>query len=307
MSKLRLALNILAVAVFSLAISSVAQAQATRTWVSGVGDDANPCSRTAPCKTFAGAISKTAGGGEIDALDPGGFGAVTITKAMTIDGGTGSGWASILAAGSNGVIINATANDVITLRNLSINGVRQTTTPGINGVRFLAGKSLHIQNCNIFGFNSNGVDISSTADGKEVTIQDSTIRECGASGVSVVTTVGIVKVDVTNTRIDRCVQGFSAAGGTRASFSNSVLSLCTSNGINTASNSETNVTDSFLTNNATAINVASGATVRLNSNVFAQNTVASVTNAGVVTSASNNKMMGSPNATGNAFGAFTIQ
>ena len=66
---------------------SVANAQATRTWISGVGDDANPCSRTAPCKTFAGAISKTAAGGEIDVLDPGGFGAVTITKAITLDGG----------------------------------------------------------------------------------------------------------------------------------------------------------------------------------------------------------------------------
>ena len=66
-----------------------ASAQASRTWVSGVGDDANPCSRTAPCKTFAGAISKTSVGGEIDALDPGGFGAVTITKAITLDGGGG--------------------------------------------------------------------------------------------------------------------------------------------------------------------------------------------------------------------------
>src|SRR6059036_2934404 len=98
MSKFRFALNILAVAVFGLAISSVAQAQATRTWVSGVGDDANPCSRTAPCKTFAGAISKTAAGGEIDALDPGGYGTVTITKAITIDGGGGQ-VAGILAPG----------------------------------------------------------------------------------------------------------------------------------------------------------------------------------------------------------------
>src|SRR5437016_7127525 len=65
---------------------SAAHAQATRTWVSGVGDDANPCSRTAPCKTFAGAISKTAAGGEIDALDPGGYGAVTITKSITLEG-----------------------------------------------------------------------------------------------------------------------------------------------------------------------------------------------------------------------------
>src|SRR6266568_7666789 len=67
-----------------LVYSAPAHAQASRTWVSGVGDDANPCSRTAPCKTFAGAISKTAGGGEINCLDPGGFGAVTITKSLSI-------------------------------------------------------------------------------------------------------------------------------------------------------------------------------------------------------------------------------
>src|SRR5439155_23958450 len=99
-----------------------AQAQATRTWVSGVGDDANPCSRTAPCKTFAGAISKTAAGGEIDALDPGGFGGVTITKAITIDGGGGQ-VAGILAALSTGIIVNAPAGAIVTLRNIQINGV----------------------------------------------------------------------------------------------------------------------------------------------------------------------------------------
>src|ERR1043166_2925032 len=86
-----------------------ASAQATRTWVSGVGSDANPCSRTAPCITFAGAISKTAAGGEIDCLDPGGFGAVTITKSMTIDCGTNAG--GILNAGTSGVIVNAGTND----------------------------------------------------------------------------------------------------------------------------------------------------------------------------------------------------
>src|ERR671925_1109954 len=85
----------------ALIVVGQAHAQATRTWVSGVGDDANPCSRTAPCKTFAGAISKTATGGEINTLDPAGYGGVTITKAITIDGGTGSGWASILASGTN--------------------------------------------------------------------------------------------------------------------------------------------------------------------------------------------------------------
>src|SRR5437016_11950129 len=105
MNKFRFTIQMLAVATFLLAVASVSQAQATRTWVSGVGDDANPCSRTAPCKTFAGAISKTADCGEIDALDPGGFGAVTITKSITIDG-TGT-MASILNAGTTGVIVNA--------------------------------------------------------------------------------------------------------------------------------------------------------------------------------------------------------
>src|ERR1700685_513484 len=81
-----------------------ANAQATRTWVSGVGDDANPCSRTAPCKTFAGAISKTSNCGEIDALDPGGFGALTITKSITIDGGGGQ-VASVLVVGTNGFVV----------------------------------------------------------------------------------------------------------------------------------------------------------------------------------------------------------
>src|ERR1700683_351708 len=95
------------------AASSMAYAQATRTWVSGVGDDANPCSRTAPCKTFAGAISKTAPAGEIDVLDPGGFGAVTITKAITISA-VGVGTGGVLVSGTNGFVIAAGASDVVT-------------------------------------------------------------------------------------------------------------------------------------------------------------------------------------------------
>src|SRR2546421_11375795 len=96
MNKFRFTIKLLVIATFMLAFASIAQAQATRTWVSGVGDDVNPCSRTAPCKTYAGAISKTAAGGEIDCLDPGGFGAVTITNSILIDGTPGSGFGSIL-------------------------------------------------------------------------------------------------------------------------------------------------------------------------------------------------------------------
>src|SRR5437762_11981691 len=154
MKSIRLAINVLAVCVACLICSSLAQAQATRTWVSGVGDDANPCSRTAPCKTFAGAISKTAACGEISVLDPGGFGAVTITKGITLNGdGTLAG---ILNATVNGIIINAGVNDAITVRNISINGAGS----GLNGIRFLAGKSVNIDSCNISGFTGNGIDVS---------------------------------------------------------------------------------------------------------------------------------------------------
>src|SRR5713101_9593050 len=122
-------LSILVVFVF---VCPSLMAQASRTWVSGVGDDANPCSRTAPCKTWAGAISKSAAGGEIDALDPGGFGAVTITKSITLDGGGGQ-VASTLVSGTNGIVVQANAStDVVIIRNIRINGI----SSGINGIQF---------------------------------------------------------------------------------------------------------------------------------------------------------------------------
>src|SRR5271170_5602077 len=127
-----------------------ASAQASRTWVSGVGDDANPCSRTAPCKTFAGAISKTSAGGEIDALDPGGFGAVTITKAITLDGGGGQ-VASILVSGTNAINVNAGASDVVILRNLRINGILNSGSPGLTGVAVNSAGKVVIEKCDIFG------------------------------------------------------------------------------------------------------------------------------------------------------------
>jgi hypothetical protein len=154
-------LIVLAAASLAFALQP-ASAQAPRTWVSGIGDDANPCSRLAPCKTFAGAISKTAAGGEISALDPGGFGAVTITKAITIDGGGGQ-VASVLASGTNGIVVSAGAGHTVTLRNLRINGVSGTPTGGLNGVQFLSGAALHIENCTIFGFTQNAININTTS------------------------------------------------------------------------------------------------------------------------------------------------
>src|SRR3712207_3685815 len=133
-----------ALALIALAIPSSASAQATRTWVSGVGDDANPCSRTAPCKTFAGAISKTAAKGEINCLDPGGFGGVTITKSLTIKCHYTEG--GVLVSGTNAIVVNAATTDRVTLKGLDINGIGT----GLNGIRILQARNVKIVDTEVF-------------------------------------------------------------------------------------------------------------------------------------------------------------
>src|SRR5690348_9908324 len=186
MRKIALALAILGTTLTTALYTAPAHAQASRTWVSGVGDDANPCSRTAPCKTWAGAISKTAAGGEINALDPGGFGAVTITKAMTLDGGGGQ-VASVLVAGTNGIVVQAGASDYVVLRNLRINGISGSGNGGINGIRFLSGAQLVVDNCDIWGFTTNGLDIA-VAVQSGVEVRNSTFRNNGGSGIRATST-----------------------------------------------------------------------------------------------------------------------
>jgi hypothetical protein len=165
-----------------LAFPGVAFGQATRTWVSGVGDDVNPCSRTAPCKTLAGAISKTATGGEIDVIDPIAMGTVTITKSVTIDGN--GNVSSILGSGTNGVIVNA-ASSKVTLRNFTINGA----SGGLNGVRILAAKSVRIVNLDIYSFGT-GVSYVPSTDKGRLTIENSRIYDNSIAGISIVPTGG---------------------------------------------------------------------------------------------------------------------
>ena len=202
-------------------VSIITMAQATRTWVSGVGDDANPCSRTAPCKTLAGAISKTATGGVINILDPGGFGAVTITKSITIDGGGVIG--SILSSATNGIIINA-PDGLVTIRNFSINGAGSTL--GINGIRVIAVKKLIVENCILTNFSANGIDVNTTS-AADIAISNVTIHNASA-GISIVG-LGSSTGSAGFTVIDRChIQGIlnsgiSISSGT-ATVGNSVIS-----------------------------------------------------------------------------------
>jgi hypothetical protein len=207
--------------------ASVASAQATRTWVSGIGDDADPCSRTAPCKTFAGAISKTAAGGEISVLNPGGFGAVTITKSITING-IGED-ASILGTLVNGIVINAGVNDVVTLKHLQINGAGT----GLAGIRFNTGAALVVDNVHVYGFEtgietyvgnatinrsvfSNNRLFGVHGRGGTLTVEDTMI----ASNNVAVQATDTATVRLSNNSIYNNLTGFGCGGGTLASAGN---------------------------------------------------------------------------------------
>jgi hypothetical protein len=296
MNKFRFSLFALAVMAFTLMVSSGAQAQATRTWVSGVGDDVNPCSRTAPCKTYAGAISKTADKGEISTLDPGGFGTVTITKNITIDGTTGAGFGSILAAGTNGVNVNdsatATPNTIIVrLRNLSINGAGT----GFDGIRFVAGKALYVENCQIFGFkgngtNSDGIDIALGASTSNVSVTNTVIENNTGDGIRQ-TTAGTLNCYYDNVVLGGNVNGLEALGGT-ANINRSVIDNNSSNGLTNSGGAVINASGNLITNNNNGTNCASPSTIRLGNNNVFRNTGNAFTGGGTYVTFGNNNVAG---------------
>ncbi len=238
-------------------LGASAWAQSSRTWVSGVGDDANPCSRTAPCKTFAGAISKTAVGGEVDALDPGGFGAVTITKSITIDGG-GVGVVSVLYSGTNGININS-STAVVILRNIALNGIGA----GLNGVNVLAAAAVHIEKVSIFG--NSGIPSSNA----KLEILDSTITDNVAGGILIKPGAGATAAaSLFRVNSSRNLFGIRVEDGGKASVHESLMSENAHNGFlafSASAPSELNVEDSMTANNLTSGVAASGAgaTIRL--------------------------------------------
>lgn len=303
MNKIRISLHVLAFVVFTFAVSSMAQAQATRTWVSGVGDDANPCSRTAPCKTFAGAISKTAANGEIDCIDPGGFGTVTITKSITIDGG--GTFASILSSLTTGVIVNdgatATPNTiVVSLRNLSINGAGTGTT----GINYIAGKTLHVENCIISGIKGgtgHGIKVSLTNAG-EVTVEDTVIRDCLGNGIESTTTTAQINISLDNVNIDKCATGIHMGNGSRGMIRDTTVTHCSVGltGDQSTLSSETNVESSVIALNTTSGIQAGGgaARIRISNVTISQNPVAFAIAGGFVDTGTNNHIFG--NTTNNA-------
>lgn len=276
--------------------STMLYAQATRTWVSGVGDDANPCSRTAPCKTFAGAISKTAAGGEISVLDPGGYGAVNITKSMTIDGN--GQISSILASGTNGVIVNAATTDRVYLRNLTING----GGTGLNGIRIIAAASVAVENCAIFNFStaatSDGIEITNTTAPVRVDVHNTTIRNVGGSGIFAATGAGQEsRISISNSRFfDNGRSGVNLESNSKAIMMGSMMDNNSQAGVylETAS-TEIHVFNSVLSRNAHGVFVGDGGggTVRLYGTQITQNTAngISINGAAIVSTHGNNAIV----------------
>jgi hypothetical protein len=239
----------LALVLVALALPASAFGQATRTWVSGVGDDANPCSRTAPCKTFAGAISKTAASGEINCLDPGGFGGVTINKALTIDCHYTQG--GVLVSGTNAIVVNAGPSDKVILRGLDINGLGTSLV----GIKVLAGKNVRVKDVNVYGFTQSAVVFASSTAGSHGLVANSELADNGGDGVYVGPPTGTTSlVTVRNTLIDNdqcgivatshspgsptgvgsnCGANFSLNSGTAklSAFGNSITNNVLNNGI----------------------------------------------------------------------------
>jgi hypothetical protein len=281
----------------ALAWATTCHAQAARTWVSGVGDDANPCSRTAPCLTFAGAISKTAAGGEINVLDPGGFGAVTITKAITIDGSGGS-IAGVLASGTNGIVVNAGTSDVITLRNLEIDG-RGT---GLNGILLLGGKQLNVERCTIWGFTQQGILFTPSASA-QLYVRDSTIRNNVGAGIYIGPNGVVAQAAITDVRLLGNERGFQAADGAVVSVTRSMASNNVHNGFaayGATLGSDVTLEDSVASGNGNVgVRAVGTAVIRLsNMSIVHNGTGMDVVSGGTLASFANNRVTGNVVADG---------
>ena len=284
-------------------------AQASRTWVSGVGDDANPCSRTAPCKTFAGAISKTALNGEINCLDPGGFGAVTITKSITID--CHEVFASILNAGTNGINIPfdsfnpaLDARRTVRLRNININGINT----GLIGIRItggavVTGGAVFIEDCLIDGnFSGSARGISEErSGGGELFISNTTVRNMGQTAIQI-NPIGptgaavagqIINAVLDNVRVENANSGIAIGNNGRANIYRSVFSGHTQAGIEAEgplAAVQVHVSNSVSSNNGTGVQNGGGTTtIRLSNNDIVFNGTAF---AGATQSFNNNRVQG---------------
>jgi hypothetical protein len=313
MKSLLFSLKLVVLLAILLSTALLAQAQATRTWVAssaGGGSDANPCSRTAPCLTFAGAISKTADGGEIDVIEPGSYGAVTINKAITIDGGTGAGWAGILAT-ENGtaITVNTTGNQKnVILRNLTLQGARQTTSGAAVGISLLKAGQLHIENVNIENFDTTGISIAG-ADTIKVWMQHVTLLR-SVTGVQASTAAGFLAIlYLDDVSMQGSTDGLNLTANAAAVIRNSFFSGnvgATNGAVKASSGCTVFIENSMFFNNGVAVNSEAGGTVSISNNSFYGNTTALTGGGTIATATNSNKFFGNT-SDGTTNGTITLK
>jgi hypothetical protein len=288
--------------------SAPAHAQATRTWVSGVGDDVNPCSRTAPCKTFAGAISKTAAGGEINCLDSAGFGGVTIGKSLAIVciGVIGG----VLVNSTNGITIAAGGSDEVFLKGLDIEGSGMTIQPsGLNGIKVISAAVVQVEDTVIRNFraaapNGFGIQVASNTAVTVVVARTSLFNNgTGATGggIQIKPTASSATATLTNVIANRNVFGLAADGtggtsGINVTVNDSQMNGNTLSGIVATTGATATgvmVMRSTFSSNGTAFQQSgAGAAIRVGESIATGNGAAT---SGTINSYSTNQVNGNGN------------
>jgi hypothetical protein len=237
-------------------------------------------------------------------LDPGGFGAVTITKSITIDGGTGSGWASILASSTNGIIINAAATDIVTLRNISIDG----GGTGICGIRILSAGTVIVEDCTIFNFKATaGTDAGrgirdARNNGGRLFVTNTTIRDNALTAIVIESSIGSPRLNaiIDNVRLIGNAEGLSVNSGALVTISNSLISgNATAFGVvaqspaGSVATTEVNVAGCTISHNSSGVGVANGSPlIRLSDSDVVGNTIGIQLLSGTVRSFGNNRIDG---------------
>jgi len=277
-----------AIAASLFVISAPAHAAQSRTWVSGVGDDANPCSRTSPCRTFAGAMGKTVANGTINCLDPAGYGTVTITQSMTIDCHEILG-SVLVPEGVTGIVINIDPKDTlrtVRLRNLDISGAGV----GSEGISILAAAAVIVEDLEITGLVKNGISDARAESGTLLVVKNTTV----ANNAGVAIQIGATQPDnvvLDNVQAIKNSFGVAIAKGNSVTINRSVFAGNSKSGIQADSGAQMTLDSSVVSNNVTGVST-SGTVALANTDITYNGTGVS----GVTSSFGTNRIFGNTSA-----------
>lgn len=259
-----------------------------RSWVSSAGYDTYMGSRTSPCRTFASALDKTMAGGEIDIVDSENYGLANITKSITIDG---QGALAAIQTTGNGIVVNAGTTDVVTIRNVSLNGFGTAW----NGVRFLTGGTLILENVTISNFTGFGVEASRSSDSRLI-MKNVSISNCD-TGIFACTTGGNAYVDLESVKVFACGTGFMGTNGARVTMKGCNLSMNTDGLVISSAlgiSSRALLDNCIISNTTHGITVGPGTSLcRMSDCTISNNLVGITSNSGAtLSSAGNNRITG---------------